>query len=81
MTRLKELVRSFITEEDGAAIAEYGLLLGIIAVGLVTILIAFRGEIVRIWSQILEEVQGVEVQGDDAGGGDAGGGTGGGTPP
>jgi pilus assembly protein Flp/PilA len=71
MTRLKELVRSFITEEDGAAIAEYGLLLGIIAVGLVTILIAFRGEIQRIWNEILREVEGVDVEGGEGAGGGA----------
>lgn len=61
MQQLSTFLRTFIKEEDGAAIAEYGLLLGILAVGMVTILIAFRREIGRIWSGILSSMADVET--------------------
>jgi pilus assembly protein Flp/PilA len=55
MQRMKAIIRTFIVEEEGAAVAEYGLLLGIIAIGIVTILLAFRSEIVRIWNGVVTE--------------------------
>lgn len=42
MNRMIQGVRRFLREDDGAAVAEYGLLLAIVAVGLIAILAAFR---------------------------------------
>jgi Flp pilus assembly pilin Flp len=44
--------RRFLREEDGAAIAEYGLLLAIVAVGLIAVLTAFRDEIGEWWGRL-----------------------------
>ena len=45
MNRMMQGVRRFIREDDGAAVAEYGLLLAIVAVGLIAILAVFRNEL------------------------------------
>jgi pilus assembly protein Flp/PilA len=42
MNRITKGVRRFVREDDGAAVAEYGLLLAIVAVGLIAILATFR---------------------------------------
>jgi Flp pilus assembly pilin Flp len=57
MNRMMEGVRRFIREDDGAAIAEYGLLLAIVAVGLIAILTAFRDDIVRWWDGMKNEIR------------------------
>ena len=53
MERIITQVRAFVVEEDGAAVAEYGLLLAIVAVGMITVLTAFRNEL-RTWWQGLQ---------------------------
>lgn len=57
MKRLSNLVRAFVREEDGAAIAEYGLLLAIVAIGVITILVAFRDQLNRIWTEINADLE------------------------
>lgn len=57
MKRLSNLVRAFVKEEEGAAIAEYGLLLAIVAIGVITILVAFRDQLNRIWTEINADLQ------------------------
>jgi pilus assembly protein Flp/PilA len=56
MNRMMQGVRRFIREDDGAAIAEYGLLLAIVAVGLIVILSAFRNDIAVWWNGMREEI-------------------------
>ena len=53
MERIVKQVRAFVVDEDGAAVAEYGLLLAIVAVGMITVLTAFRNEL-RTWWQGLQ---------------------------
>jgi pilus assembly protein Flp/PilA len=48
MNRMMQGVRRFLREDDGAAVAEYGLLLAIVAVGLIAILAAFRDNL-ALW--------------------------------
>lgn len=50
MNRMMQGVRRFLREDDGAAIAEYGLLLAIVAVGMIAILTAFRDDIGTWWA-------------------------------
>ena len=50
MNRVMQGVRRFLREDEGAAIAEYGLLLAIVAVGLIAILTAFRNDIAAWWN-------------------------------
>lgn len=56
MNRILKGVRRFIREDDGAAIAEYGLLLAIVAVGLIAILTAFRNDIATWWNGMRENI-------------------------
>jgi Flp pilus assembly pilin Flp len=57
MNRITQGVRRFVREEDGAAIAEYGLLLAIVAVGLIAILTAFRDDIVLWWDRMKNKIR------------------------
>jgi pilus assembly protein Flp/PilA len=56
MNRLMQGVRRFLRDEDGAAIAEYGLLLAIVAVGLIAILTAFRDDISLWWNNMRDDI-------------------------
>jgi pilus assembly protein Flp/PilA len=56
MNRMMQGVRRFIREDDGAAIAEYGLLLAIVAVGLIAILTAFRNDISEWWNNMRDDI-------------------------
>jgi Flp pilus assembly pilin Flp len=64
MNRIMKGVRRFIREDDGAAIAEYGLLLAIVAVGLIIILSAFRNDIAVWWNGMREEITKQPTQAD-----------------
>jgi len=48
MQRIKELGRSFVREEDGLAVTEYGLLLALVAVALVAVVKTFGSQI-KTW--------------------------------
>lgn len=54
LNKLKALVR----EEQGQGMTEYGLVLGVIAVGVVAVLITLRDEILEIFNDVLGELQG-----------------------
>jgi pilus assembly protein Flp/PilA len=56
MNRMMQGVRRFLREDEGAAIAEYGLLLAIVAVGLIAILTAFRDDIAIWWNTMREDI-------------------------
>jgi pilus assembly protein Flp/PilA len=56
MNRMMQGVRRFLREDDGAAIAEYGLLLAIVAVGLIAILTAFRNDISEWWNNMRDDI-------------------------
>ncbi len=51
-------LRGLVTEEKGQGMTEYGLVLGIIAVAVVAVLVAFKDEIVEIFNDALAVVQG-----------------------
>jgi Flp pilus assembly pilin Flp len=50
MNRLTNLIKSFIEEQDGAVVSEYGMLIVVLVLGLVAALAAFRGKILT-WFQ------------------------------
>lgn len=56
MDRIAKTFRAFVVEEDGAAIAEYGLLLAIVAVGMITVLTAFRNELRTWWEKLQADI-------------------------
>jgi pilus assembly protein Flp/PilA len=43
--------KGLITEEHGQGMTEYGLVLGVIAVGAVTLLVTMRGQITSLFEQ------------------------------
>ena len=45
------LVRRFVAEEEGASLAEYALLLGVITVALIAVIQGFRNSISNIFSR------------------------------
>ncbi|WHY87706.1 Flp family type IVb pilin [Neobacillus novalis] len=47
-------MKALLTEEQGQGMTEYGLVLGVIAVGVVTILIAMRGQITGLFTKAQE---------------------------
>ena len=56
MNRMMQGVRRFLRDDEGAAIAEYGLLLAIVAVGLIAILTAFRNDIAVWWNGMKNQI-------------------------
>lgn len=53
-----ELMKNLIVEEEGQALTEYGLILGLVAVVVVLVLAAMGDEIVKIFQSIVTELKG-----------------------
>lgn len=51
MSRFANTLSRFIREDDGASLAEYALLLGVIAVALIAVITNFRGSIANIFTR------------------------------
>lgn len=49
MSGLKNALRRFVREEEGASLAEYALLLGVITVALIAVIQGFRNSISNIF--------------------------------
>ncbi len=47
-----ELVRRLWKEEAGQGMTEYGLIIGVVAVLLITVLVAFKDKLVQIFQKI-----------------------------
>ncbi|HET7626844.1 MAG TPA: Flp family type IVb pilin [Bacillales bacterium] len=54
---LKKFIDLF-KEEEGQGMTEYGLVLGVIAVGVVTILVSLREQIVILFEKVLTAITG-----------------------
>lgn len=52
MNRLESIIKSFLREEDGAVVTEYGMLIVVLVLGLVIALGAFRTKIVNWFGNI-----------------------------
>ena len=50
MRKLARNVRAFAREEEGASMAEYALLLGVITVALITVISLFKNQIANIFN-------------------------------
>jgi Flp pilus assembly pilin Flp len=59
MNRLTNLIKSFIEEQDGAVVTEYGMLIVVLVLGLVIALGAFREQLVTWFSSIGTNLQGL----------------------
>lgn len=53
---MKNLVGRLVKEEEGQALTEYGLLVGLIAIGVVTAMIALRDEISEVFNDIVGQL-------------------------
>ncbi|WP_082347316.1 Flp family type IVb pilin [Bacillus sp. FJAT-18017] len=51
-------MKALLTEEQGQGMTEYGLVLGVIALGVVAILGLFRTEIEGMFNELLTSIQG-----------------------
>ena len=51
MSTVKDNLRRLICEDEGASLAEYALLLGVITVALITVITTFRNSISNIFSK------------------------------
>lgn len=51
MSTAKNTLRRFVREEEGASLAEYALLLGVITVALITVVTSFRNSISNIFQK------------------------------
>ena len=47
-----EKIKRFLNNEDGASMAEYALLVGLIAVALIAAITAFRGSIIATFNRV-----------------------------
>ena len=59
MNRLKSLTKSFIQEQDGAVVTEYGMLIVVLVLGLVIALGAFRTQVVSWFKSIGNNLSGL----------------------
>jgi Flp pilus assembly pilin Flp len=56
MELIKAMVQKFIKEEEGIAVAEYGLLIAIVAVGMILILALFSNSFNSWWTNITAKI-------------------------
>ena len=56
MKRFAKELRAFVRDENGAAVAEYGLLLAIVAVGMITLLMTFRAQLTTWWTNLTNQL-------------------------
>ena len=47
-----QTIKQFLKDEEGASMAEYALLVGLIAVALIAAIIAFRGSIIATFDRV-----------------------------
>ncbi len=57
MNRLGAFIKSFLQEEDGAVVTEYGLLIVVLVMGFIIALAAFRTKIVNWFQNIGNNLQ------------------------
>ena len=55
---MKELFKSFWTDESGQGLTEYALIIALVSIALIIVLIAFRNEIGRVFKSIRSELAG-----------------------
>jgi pilus assembly protein Flp/PilA len=65
MHALKTLVGRFVREDEGASLAEYALLLGVITAALIGVIAAFRDNLTQVFQNTGTDLQ----AGQTAGGG------------
>jgi len=54
-------IKNFLADERGQASTEYAVIIGVVALVLIGVLIAFRDELVRIFDDSTDELGGITV--------------------
>ena len=55
---MKELFKSFWTDESGQGLTEYALIIALVSIALILVLIAFRDQIARVFREITSILRG-----------------------
>ncbi|MCC2685132.1 MAG: Flp family type IVb pilin [Paenibacillaceae bacterium] len=53
---MKNRIKGLLVEEQGQGMTEYGLVLGVIAVGVVAVLFALKGNILTLFNKVNNDV-------------------------
>ena len=56
MKRVVEIGRRLLREEDGIAVTEYGLLVSLVAVGLIAVLTTFRTQLAAWFTRVTSQL-------------------------
>ena len=56
---MKDLIQRFWSDDSGQGLTEYALIVGLVSVGLVLVLTAFRDEIGRVLNDTILQLRGV----------------------
>lgn len=51
-----EKLKALFVDEEGQGMTEYGLVLGVLAVGVVALLITFRGQIMTMFQNVIDSL-------------------------
>jgi pilus assembly protein Flp/PilA len=51
-------MKALLTEEQGQGMTEYGLVLGVIAIGVVAVLTIFKDQILKMYKTVVTELNG-----------------------
>ena len=55
---MKDLLKSFWTDESGQGLTEYALIIALVSIALIIVLILFRNEIGRVFKEIKSQLSG-----------------------
>lgn len=55
---MKNLVNRLLVEEEGQGMTEYALVLGVIAIGAIALITAFRTQVTNLWNSITDQITG-----------------------
>ena len=54
---MKQLFKSFWTDESGQGLTEYGIIIALVSLFLIAVLVLFRGELNRIFNTIVTKLK------------------------
>lgn len=55
---MKSLIKRLLVEEEGQGMTEYALVLGVIAIGAIALITAFRTQVTALWDSITNQITG-----------------------
>jgi Flp pilus assembly pilin Flp len=60
MNRLESIIKSFVQEEDGAVVTEYGMLIVIVVLAMAGVLVLFKNKVKNWFSSIGDNLANVQ---------------------